>query len=409
MDDKKLRLQYRKSMDHNYLVTELPDEDYRDYRLEMILENNVPGLLKASRRMNEGREQIYYEISSMQPLCRIFDHKEIKRSEAAVMLRGIIDVFKSIREYMLSEGALVLDPEYLFMDPETLKPCLLLIPWECTSMQERLLVLMEYLMEHIDQNDAAAAMWTYRLYKAAKNENCVLGDLEKLLTEQPLSPDSGESQTDEKLIKADTAVLSRISEHTDIYIYEEEEEDNEGKQGLFTRIFGRAKDPQKKTEKKEAKKDRKKNPAQVLNNKKSIKEEDEDNVCNGIPDFSEAFSDMDPVNDGSGDYGKTVFIGQTDVPVENLLVEKSKGKQYRISRFPFTIGKVKNCVDLPLNDITVSRIHARIFMQNGHAYIQDCHSTNGTFINGVQLEAEEQVMLEKEDEIGIGRVRFSYM
>lgn len=408
MDDKKHKLQYRKSMDHNYLVAELPDENYRDYRLEMILENNVPGLLKASRRMNEGKEQIYYEISSMQPLSRIFDHKDIKRSDAAVMFRGIIDVFKSIREYMLSEGALVLDPEYLFVDPENLKPCLLFIPWDCMSMQERLLALTEYLMEHIDQNDAAAAMWTYRLYKAAKNENCVLGDIEKLLTEQPVPAESGEMRSEEMLINRETTVLPCIKEQPDIFINEEEEEENEGKQGLFTRIFGRAKDPQKKAEKKASKKMRKKDIVQVLNNRKPVKENEEDEEY-GIPDFSAAFSDMEPVNESDADYGKTVFIGQTDAPVENLLVEKSKGKQYRISNFPFTIGKVKNCVDLPLNDSTVSRIHARIFMQNGHAYIQDCHSTNGTFINGVQLEAEEQVMLEKEDEIGIGRVRFSYM
>ncbi|MBR6257125.1 MAG: FHA domain-containing protein [Lachnospiraceae bacterium] len=409
MDDKELKLQYRKSMDHNYLVAELPDEDYQDYRLEMILENNVPGLLRASKRMNEGREQIYYEISSMQPLSRIFDHKEIKRSDAAAMLRGIIDVFKSIREYMLSEGALVLAPEYLFVDPENLKPCLLFIPWDCASMQERLLALTEYLMEHIDQNDAAAAMWTYRLYKAVKNENCVLGDLEKMLTEQPVSADSVEICSDDRIINRETSVMPRIREQTDIFINEEEEEDNERKQGLFTRIFGRSKDPQKKTEKKTAKKDREKDTVKVLNSRKPAREEHEDDQDIGIPDFSAAFSDMEPVNDSDGDYGKTVFIGQTDAPVENLLVEKSKGKQYRISNFPYTIGKVKNCVDLPINDSSVSRIHARIFMQNGHAYIQDCHSTNGTFINGVQLEAEEQVMLEKEDEIGIGRVRFSYM
>lgn len=406
MDDKKYKLQYRKSMDHNYLVAELPDENYRDYRLEMILENNVPGLLKASRRMNEGREQIYYEISSMQPLTRIFDHKEIKRSDAAAMFRGVIDVFKSIREYMLSEGALVLDPEYLYVDPESLKPCLLFIPWDCASMQEGLLALTEYLMEHIDQNDASAAMWTYRLYKAAKNENCVLGDLEKLLTVQPVCAESVEPEAKESIINRETAVLPGIREQTDILINEEEEEDNERKQGLFTRIFGRSKDPQKKTEKKTAKK---KDAVRVLTAGKPVKAQEEEEEYSGIPDFSAAFSDMEPVYDSDADYGKTVFIGQTDAPVENLLVEKSKGKQYRMNSFPFTIGKVKNCVDLPLNDSTVSRIHARIFMQNGHAYIQDCHSTNGTFINGVQLEAEEQVMLEKEDEIGIGRVRFNYM
>ena len=128
-------------------------------------------------------------------------------------------------------------------------------------------------------------------------------------------------------------------------------------------------------------------------------------------DISAAFADLEmPAEQPSKeDYGKTVFIGETDRPAENVLVEKGRGQRYPMERFPFTIGKVKNRVDLPLNDNSVSRIHARILMQNGRAYLQDCHSTNGTFINGIQLEAEEQVLLEKEDEIRIGRVRFSYL
>ncbi len=400
MDLKVPELQYRKSMDHNYLVAELKEGYENDYRLIMMLENSIPGLLKAVRRMNEGRQQIYFEISSMQPLNRIFDHKEIKKADAARLLQGVTEIFKSIQEYMLSEGALILDPEYLFVDPESLKPCALYLPWSGSGMQERFLVLMEYLMEHIDQSDPTSAMWTYRLYKAAKNENCVLGDIEKLIADQTV-PVKKATGTKAVYMVEDISVnndheaivpMNTFGNDTDI-IDEEEEEENERRQGLFTRIFGsRTKDKKEKTEKKAPKKDRKKDAEPVLS----------------VPDFSEAFEDMEVIDTEDDDYGKTVFVGRSDEPLKNMLVEKNKGRQIMIEKFPFTIGKVKNCVDLPLADNSVSRIHARIFMQNGHPYIQDCHSTNGTFINGVQLEAEEQVMLEKEDEIGIGRVKFSY-
>ena len=400
MDLKVPELQYRKSMDHNYLVAELKEGYENDYRLNMMLENSIPGLLKAVRRMNEGRQQIYFEISSLQPLNRIFDHKEIKKADAARLLQGVTEIFKSIQEYMLSEGALILDPEYLFVDPESLKPCALYLPWSGNGMQERFLVLMEYLMEHIDQSDPTSAMWTYRLYKAAKNENCVLGDIEKLIADQtvPVKKATGTKAVymaeDISVNNDHEAIVPMNTFGNDIDIIdEEEEEENERRQGLFTRIFGsRTKDKKEKTEKKAPKKDRKKDAEPVLS----------------VPDFSEAFEDMEVIDTEDDDYGKTVFVGRSDEPLKNMLVEKNKGRQIMIEKFPFTIGKVKNCVDLPLADNSVSRIHARIFMQNGHPYIQDCHSTNGTFINGVQLEAEEQVMLEKEDEIGIGRVKFSY-
>lgn len=411
MEEEKLKVLYKKSMDHNYLVADLPGEDYEDYRLEMILENDVAGLLKASVRMNEGRRRIYYEISSMQPLGRIFEHKEIKREDAAQILRGVVDVFKSIREYMLSEGGLILDPEYLFVDPESLRPMVLYMPWKTAGMQERLLVLMEYLMEHTDPNDAQSALWTYRLYKAAKNENCVLGDIEKLVAKQPLPGSEDRLQDTESISVMDSALGDSVMKLTDIYTDEEEEEENERRQGLLTRIFGsRSKNTQKKEENKASKKSGQKVTVPLGGRKREFKEEATDKEEEGsLPDFSEAFADMEKLESTGEDYGKTVFVGQTDAPLENLLVEKGKGRQYRINSFPFTIGKVKNCVDLPLSDSSVSRIHARIFSQNGHVYIQDCHSTNGTYINGVQLEAEEQVMLEKEDEIGIGKVKFNYM
>lgn len=405
MDKNDIQLQYRKSMNHNYLVADLPDGAEEDYRLEMISRNNIPGLLKAVRRMNEGKEQIYYEISSLQPLSRIYDHKEIKKSEAAVLLRGIVDVFRSIQEYMLTEGGLILDPGNLYLDPENLKPGLLYIPWSGKVMQESLLQLTEYMMEHIDQSDPTAAMWTYRLYKTSKNENCVLGDIERLIADKAEQEMDRAMPVNETAYHRETDVLPQIEDIKDID--EEEDKEDERKQGFFSRIFGSGtKDKEKKTENKTSKKDGKKKQG-ILNQKKKDNENEEDMF--EMPDFSDAFSDMDIINPEDEDYGKTVFIGQTDVKPENILVEKNKGKQYRINSFPFTIGKVKNCVDLPLTDNSVSRIHARLFMQNGRVYLQDCHSTNGTFINGVQLEAEEQVMLEKEDEIGIGRVRLSYM
>ena len=54
----------------------------------------------------------------------------------------------------------------------------------------------------------------------------------------------------------------------------------------------------------------------------------------------------------------------------------------------------------------VSRNHCRIVHdKQGYALI-DSGSTYGTFLNGMQLQTEETVPIEKDDEIGIGRVRF---
>lgn len=64
--------------------------------------------------------------------------------------------------------------------------------------------------------------------------------------------------------------------------------------------------------------------------------------------------------------------------------------------------------DMILKDKTVSRIHARISCEDNGVYIEDCNSTNGTFLNGVQLYGNEKMPLRKDDEIEIGRVKLEY-
>ncbi|PJF22622.1 MAG: hypothetical protein CUN56_05060 [Phototrophicales bacterium] len=55
-------------------------------------------------------------------------------------------------------------------------------------------------------------------------------------------------------------------------------------------------------------------------------------------------------------------------------------------------------------DRGVSREHARLHVENGHIYITDLGSTNGTFLSGEQLEPHQPVMLRKGDELLLGRL-----
>lgn len=50
----------------------------------------------------------------------------------------------------------------------------------------------------------------------------------------------------------------------------------------------------------------------------------------------------------------------------------------------------------------VSRIHARLFMQDKHLYVADLHSTNGTFIAGKRLPPETPTRLNNGSEMLLG-------
>lgn len=109
-------------------------------------------------------------------------------------------------------------------------------------------------------------------------------------------------------------------------------------------------------------------------------------------------------------YGRTVLLSGDGKMAENILTEIRRGKEivHQLEEFPYVIGKVKDSVNLVLNDVSVSRIHAKLTEENGQVYVQDCNSTNGTYVNGVLLEKEEKIPIEADDEIRIGRITLLY-
>ena len=74
----------------------------------------------------------------------------------------------------------------------------------------------------------------------------------------------------------------------------------------------------------------------------------------------------------------------------------------------WTIGKLPEYADVLLNDPKVSRIHARIHMEEGKYYLTDLNSTNGTYLNGVQLGSNEKTEIRRGDEISIAHIRCNF-
>lgn len=62
--------------------------------------------------------------------------------------------------------------------------------------------------------------------------------------------------------------------------------------------------------------------------------------------------------------------------------------------------------DVRIEDRYASQIHARIYPRRGSYYVEDMNSTNGTFLNGRQLDGESE--LQHQDRIQIGDTEFRF-
>ena len=80
------------------------------------------------------------------------------------------------------------------------------------------------------------------------------------------------------------------------------------------------------------------------------------------------------------------------------------GESFSVEGEHMTIGRRPDC-DVFLDDVTVSRDHARLVRRGEHWYLDDCGSLNGTYVNRSRIESQR---LEEGDEVQIGKYRLTF-
>ena len=112
-----------------------------------------------------------------------------------------------------------------------------------------------------------------------------------------------------------------------------------------------------------------------------------------------------------------VLIQQKGTSGENLtvcllapmLLHLSRQEKIMLERLPFSIGRIEGWCDYVVHDSTVSKKHAVFFRDNtGLMAVQDNHSLNGTWVNGIELEPGAAHRLQNGDRIQIGCETFLY-
>jgi serine/threonine protein kinase len=77
------------------------------------------------------------------------------------------------------------------------------------------------------------------------------------------------------------------------------------------------------------------------------------------------------------------------------------GRVFRFHQDLTTIGRT-NGNDLIIQGRTVSRRHARLWFDNGHWFVADMQSANGTFVNNARLQPNQPVALNDGDVLNFG-------
>ncbi len=456
-----MQVSYKRELNHNYLMIEDEKEINADgYEMQMITHNSIASLLVMSIKYINAKVVLYYEISSKQSMQKIYENKELGYEELKKFLFQFHKMLLTAEEYLINSNYLIIDPEYIYLNIETNEISLIYCPWHEKNSKEAFQKLIEYILNRVDHQDEKAVLLAYKVYKDTRNKNFTIEeilDFSGIENNETLNQSRGNEFEEITIFSEESSITGEIKESV---INKKEETVSETANEVEATDFMKTKDKKyyfitsifliilagllylkysdllpdsvsydqflillgaavmiitgsifkicldrkrykMKQEEKSSIEWKETEEYEVV----SVNSSD----TNRKDNFHEIFKNM--VTEEVSMYGDTVLLGNVGENLEKRILQamiKGKNMVYQIDHLPFTVGKLGGCVDLELKDDSISRMHARFFEQEGKMYLEDLNSTNGTFKNGMRLDANETVKVEVEDEISFAKLTFVY-
>lgn len=433
--------QYKRDLNHNYLILPLKEGAAASYQMQMITKNKIEGLLTCQKKMAEDGAACYYEISSRQSLRHIFMTSEMDYRELKNLLTCIYMILQRMENYLLDSKCLVLEPEYVYMDAEQGKVWLTYLPGYEDSAFIGMKHLAEFILSKVNHKDEQAAELAYYLYQCTKEENFSFCHVAEYIEKQKSPLEAGLQSGVATAGLADGRQTDAAMEAVEYNMLYADKSGNEMKEApvswkvmrnrlLFLCMGGTILiiavcvyvfmnyylSPQVKAVGAGA------IAAlyaafvilyvHLYRNYKIVDEVCEASYSSDMPYTAPYTSESDAEEEENEEYGNTVFFGSgSDADKgEHYLEGECRGSKihYVIDKKQITIGKMKGKVDIALNDTSVSRIHAGICKSEHKVFLTDLNSTNGTYKNGVMLQPGEAAELEAGDELRFGKICLAY-
>jgi len=404
----------KKEFDHSYLLFPMIESGREEYSYQMLIQNNIPGLVNCQIRYIEDNPYYSYEISMKRSLFQEYSDKKMKFNDLKELFLNISTILNTVSEFLLEKEGFLLEPEYIFTDWENneLECVYLPVINYIEGTDNRYRKLADFLLDRTDHKDEHAVNVAYQFYKMSKEEffsfEAFIGFMEK----ENLMMQAYDRRREEK--KDLIVEAGNIEKTEDADIEEKEWDSKEGKQVLNLKVPGVLSIvgvlliglyvfiP-----------DLKKFALYLLVPGLSM-------VVAAFVFFAvtlyRRYYRTDDVREMQLEESVTVEEYFDDI-LDNQTVffdeettmclkwkEGRFSKDYLMTTFPVTVGKLKDSVQLRIDDASISRLHAQFIQQDEAVILQDLDSTNGTWVNGKKLAAGEEIIIHRNDEIQFGKI-----
>lgn len=390
-----LQTEFIRSLNCNYerVLLDKKSEE-KKYQYCILSRGGIKGLLPCSLRYLNGLAYLYYDITSKQNVMQLYDKRCITREWLKDFVWSLKQIQMELGRFLLNEQNIIWYPEQIFQDLEKNIFSFLYIPYY--EGEKSFLKLLSFLVEHIDYEDEMLVECVYKMYEQYERNGEIY--LQGQIYEDVKLLEQKEEETGANIQKLGEACKEAEQREIKQRIIEqgitEQRATEQGRAGQS-----------KKAEDYQGKKEDKRGFWSFLGDRKRQAREIRDNYREDMQQAMQGYAVAEETIYEEEEYGRTIYIEEKseEVKVTHRIYTPEGRLLAQLDSAALTIGKKRGEVDICLEDMSVSRIHAKIVKEEEDIYLEDMNSTNGTYKNGLRLQPYEKRKLEEGDEIRCGK------
>lgn len=155
---------YRNNLYGDHILLKIPEGmDTNQYSFQMLKKNNILGVLSCKERMEDGQSYWYADIGKKRTVMEEYRGRSMQLEDMIRIFQQTAAVLEVLREYLLNESMVILDPEFMFWDVQEERLYLLILPWSQEGGDLRRLA--EFFLEKVDQRDENGINAAYLFYQ----------------------------------------------------------------------------------------------------------------------------------------------------------------------------------------------------------------------------------------------------
>lgn len=211
-----MNINYVRELKRNYLTVELEGQSGWEYEARMLAENEISGLLRMRIKYKDGYAVYCYDITSRQPLGRLLEARSVTEEELRRFLVQLHDMLNTMGGYLLEEKGILLNPEYIYIEPETFQAGFCFVPGYEEDFYEKLSQLFQHILRHVNHKDRESVVLAYGLYQESLKDNYGIDDLMGLLAGEEAEKKKEKADKKENEIRR-TEIRREMEEPYELY------------------------------------------------------------------------------------------------------------------------------------------------------------------------------------------------